>query len=60
MLNWLTNNWLTLVVLAIVAVVLAAVILRMIRNKRRGKSSCACGGCSGCAMQGTCHPEKHA
>lgn len=60
MFDWLIHNWLTIVVLAIVVLILVAVILRMIRNKRRGISSCSCGGCSGCAMKGTCHPEQNA
>jgi hypothetical protein len=31
----------------------------MVRNKKKGKSSCSCGSsCGGCAMNGACHSKK--
>jgi hypothetical protein len=48
---------LSIVVVAIVAAIFLAIVVRGIINKKKGKSSCSC-GCSGCAMSGTCHPEK--
>jgi len=42
----------------IVAVAIVLVVVKIIRDKKKGRSSCG-GGCSGCAMYGTCHkPEK--
>lgn len=51
-------NWPTILVAALVAAVFAAVVIGMIRGKRKGKTVCACGGCSGCAMAGVCHQKK--
>ncbi len=42
-----------LVLLAVVAIV-GAIVFKMIRDKKKGKSSCSC-GCGGCPMSGTCH-----
>ncbi len=49
--------WPTILVGALVAAVVAAVAVSMIRNKKKGKHACACGGCSGCSMQGVCHQK---
>lgn len=57
MLNWLTQNAGTILVLAILAAVVAAIIIGMVRNKRKGKSSCGC-GCANCAMAGSCHQNR--
>ena len=45
-------NWATGIVLAIVIAVFAAIIFTSIRNRKKGKASCACscGACSGCPM----------
>ena len=53
-LSWLSANWGTIVVCALLLAMVSGLIYKLIRDKKRGKSSC-CGGCSGCAMQGTCH-----
>ena len=39
------------------AAVVAAVIIHLIREKKRGKSSCGC-HCAGCPMSGACHSRK--
>ncbi len=57
MFTWISENMGTIVIGAILAAVVAAVIVHMVRNKKRGRSSCGC-GCSGCAMNGSCHPKK--
>ncbi|MDD5927816.1 MAG: FeoB-associated Cys-rich membrane protein [Firmicutes bacterium] len=57
MFTWIFENMGTIVIGAILAAVVAAVIVHMVRNKKRGRSSCGC-GCSGCAMNGSCHPKK--
>lgn len=57
MLSWLIENIATIIVGFIVLAVLVALVIRMIRNKKRGKTSCSC-GCSGCPMSGSCHKEE--
>lgn len=43
----------TILIALAVAAVFAAIVIRGVRNRRRGKSGCACGGdCSRC---GGCH-----
>ena len=45
----------TIIVAAVVAAVFAIVITG-IRNKKKGKHSCSCGGsCGACGMNGSCH-----
>lgn len=57
MLTWIMENMATIIISAVLLIMVAAVIAGMIRSKRKGKSSCGC-GCSGCAMNGACHPAK--
>ena len=59
MFTWISENMGTIVIGAILAAAVAAVIVHMVRNKKKGRSSCGC-GCSGCAMNGSCHPKKQA
>lgn len=47
----------TIVVLCIVVLVFAAIVANEIYKKKKGKSSCSCGGCSGCGMKGQCHSQ---
>ena len=52
-------DWPTILVAAVVAIVFVAIVVNEIRNRKKGKGSCSCGGsCGGCAMSGSCHPEK--
>lgn len=57
MFTWIMENVATIMISAVLILAVAAVIVNMVRNKRRGKSSCGC-GCAGCAMNGACHPKK--
>ena len=57
MLAWLTENIATMIICAVLIAVVAAIIVSMIRNKKKGKSSCGC-GCTDCPMSGSCHSEK--
>lgn len=57
MLTWIMGNMATIIISVILMIVVAAIIASMVRNKRKGKSSCGC-GCAGCAMNGTCHQGK--
>ncbi|MBQ8605866.1 MAG: FeoB-associated Cys-rich membrane protein [Clostridia bacterium] len=49
------NPWLSIALIVIIAAVFVAIIAKGIINKKNGKTSCSCGGCSGCGMKGTCH-----
>ena len=57
MLAWLTENMATIIICAVLIAVVSAIIVSMIKNKKKGKSSCGC-GCADCPMSGSCHPEK--
>lgn len=47
--NWFVENFVTIIALAIVLFVVAIVIYNIIRDKRKGKSSCG-GNCLNCSM----------
>lgn len=55
MLAWLTENIATIIICAVLIAVVSAIIVSMIKNKKKGKSSC---GCADCPMSGSCHPKK--
>lgn len=57
MLAWITANLATILICFVLLVIAALVIAHLIRNKKRGKTSCGC-GCAGCALHGSCH-QKH-
>lgn len=57
MFAWLAKNAVTVIICAVLIAVVAAIIYSMIRNKKKGKSSCGC-GCAECPMSGSCHPKK--
>ena len=57
MLSFLAKNIGNIVVLAIIAVIIALIIAKMIRDKKKGKSSCGC-GCSRCPSAEICHDNK--
>ena len=52
MLEWLRLNGGTLVVCLILAGIVALIIAYLVRNRKKGGSSC--GGCAGCPMAGSC------
>ncbi len=57
MLHWLAENWVTLVLAAVLAGIVAGVVIKLVRDKKKGKTSCGC-GCANCAMAGSCHAKK--
>lgn len=57
MLAWIYENIATIIISAILIAVVAAIIIGMVRNKKKGKSSCGC-GCANCPMSGSCHSKK--
>ena len=56
MLALLQANLPTILIIAGLILFFGLLVYSLIRNKKKGKSSC-CGGCAGCAMAGRCHPE---
>ncbi len=57
MFTWISGNIATIIICAFLLAVVAAVIGKMVRDKKKGKSSCGC-GCANCAMNGACHSKK--
>ena len=57
MIAWMIENMATIILCAVLLAALAAVIVGMVRDKKKGKSSCGC-GCANCAMSGACHSKK--
>lgn len=57
MLLWFLNNIGTIITAVITLAVIGIVIAVMVRDKRKGRTSCGC-GCSGCAMREECHSKK--
>lgn len=58
MFAWISGNIATIIICAVLIAIVAAIIVSMVRNKKKGKSSCGC-GCAGCAMSGSCHSQKN-
>ncbi len=56
MIQWLQQNLFTILIIAALIAFFGWLIYTLIRDRKRGKSSC-CGGCAGCAMAGQCHPQ---
>ena len=54
MLIWLQNHIFTILIIAVLIAFFGWLVYTLIRDKKKGKSSC-CGGCAGCAMAGQCH-----
>lgn len=57
MLAWLSENIATIIICAVLIAVVAAIIIHMVKNKKKGKSSCGC-GCADCPMSDSCHSDK--
>ena len=57
MLDWITENLSTIVVSLILVLVVAAIIRKLVRDKKKGKSSCGC-NFAHCAMAESCHKPK--
>ncbi|MDO4543090.1 MAG: FeoB-associated Cys-rich membrane protein [Clostridia bacterium] len=48
-------EWLsTAIICAVLAGIVTLIIVRMIKNKKKGKTSCGC-NCKDCPMSGKCH-----
>lgn len=55
---WLTENLATIIISAVLIVIVTAIVVNIIRNKRKGNSSCGC-GCGDCPMSSSCHRENN-
>ncbi len=54
MFAWVVANAGTIIVLLVIAGYSFLVARKLIRDRRKGKTSCGC-GCANCAMHGMCH-----
>lgn len=57
MLAWISENIATIVICIVLIAAVTAIIVGMVRDKKKGKSSCGC-GCADCPMSNSCHPKK--
>lgn len=54
MFQWIADNIWALFAILVLAGIIAAAVYTVVRDKRKGKSSCGC-NCAHCAMAGSCH-----
>ena len=57
MLAWLSQNAATISICVVLIAVVAGIIVSMVKNRKKGKSSCGC-GCANCPMSGSCHSKE--
>lgn len=57
MFAWFTANLATILIGAALLAAVAGIIASMVKNKKKGKSSCGC-GCESCALSEACHGKK--
>lgn len=57
MISWISQNLANIVICFVLILAVAFAVASLVRNKRKGRSSCGC-NCSGCAMSGACHSKK--
>ena len=56
MVEWLEANIGTIIVSIILVIIIFLVVYGMIKNKKKGKTTCGC-GCANCAMSASCHKQ---
>ncbi len=57
MLDFIVDNLGTILITVVLVTILAAIAVKLVRDKRKGKSSCG-GNCAHCALGGSCHGDK--
>lgn len=57
MLIWIARYLPTVLICAALVAVVGLILFSLIRDKKRGKSTCGC-NCAHCAMAGACHTQK--
>ena len=56
--TWLFHPISTIVLCIVLIAAVAAIVAHLVKNKRRGKSSCGC-GCQSCAMAEICRERNN-
>ncbi len=54
MFAWIAENIGTILVSAALILIVACIVRKLVKDKKKGKSSCGC-NCAHCAMAGSCH-----
>ncbi len=58
MFTWIAENLGTIIISVVLLGIVAAIVVKLIKDKRRGRSSCGCGcGCGSCPMSAECHKK---
>ena len=57
MFDWIAQNLGTLLISAVLIAIVTSITISLIRQKKRGKSSCGC-NCAHCALHGQCHKQQ--
>ena len=57
MFDWIAQNLGTLLISAVLIAIVTSIIISLIRQKKRGESSCGC-NCAHCALHGQCHKQQ--
>ena len=57
MFDWIAQNLGTLLISAVLIAIVTSIIISLIRQKKRGRSSCGC-NCAHCALHGQCHKQQ--
>ena len=58
MFAWIAENIVTIIICAVLAIMVAAIVVTLVKDKKKGKSSCGC-KCGSCPMAGSCHSQKY-
>ena len=59
-LDWIAANIGTIIVCAILAAIISLIVVYLIRQRKKGKHLCSCGGCcESCAMGCSCGAAKN-
>ena len=56
LLNFLADHWGSILIGVLVAAVVVFILVKLVKDKRRGKTSCGC-GCDHCPSSGMCHKK---
>lgn len=54
--NFIINNIGTIIIGLMVFALIAGVVVKLVKDKKKGKTSCGC-GCSNCPSSGICHKK---
>lgn len=57
MIAWISANISTILITAVLIAVVTLIIVRLVKNRKKGVSSCGC-SCSSCPMGKSCHQEE--